>query len=780
MFARLKPAWPSPEAVLSGFNRPKFVRLRFERFPRGADNYHIDVALGPVLGKAVASYISALVREHVQHLWKQPVSAYSDSACEGFRRVLVDHHSAVVKQARSASRLERVQLFQLSVLKLLLDQTDAELANVRRELEDARSQPARQLNGQSLQLHRQSVILARHAPHVRYRVTKRLIRELMRLDHGSMRKLRKSVLGLSWPIPENMLTNPVLQLDGLGSVRDFSRIYPMLLHDEADCYRVNRLVLNTLANWLPANVDPNGEQPAPDGTAASPGRGEQGASRGLLDTERRVRRMFSQQEINDSAATWLDLPDNATALLGGTEERWPRPCQWHHPGITGLQRHLSSRFETRLKRAGLMPAVSASYALSAMYPSLGLVDVESLVYEFLKGGIGRREMIRRLRGVEGVSDAAALVRRIEQLRRDYEKDPLSGKRQLMARFIGDFLRLRRDLKLAWRMFVGMDNVRLLNDERELELSLANNSLQVFCREDVAVDTRGSVIGHVIIKVDVRGSEEISTQMRSRNLNPAAHFSRFFYDPITRMLDRFAGNKVVVEGDSVMLSVLEYGGDAAERLAVARACCLAIRILELVDVMNAEHERIGLPRIELGLGVAYADEPPTYLYDHGRKVTISPAIRRARRMSSCHGLMRSTCPLPGDRGLCVVSPVHAEGGGETLVRYNVNGIEIDAAAFAQLHVEISLRRLTMRERGGKLATVLYAGTCSDTQGDSHLLVVRERPVKLWMGKQLLETEEEGRRYYEVVTDPRIVGRVAERLGTAADGVLQTAPGIGQLG
>lgn len=59
-------------------------------------------------------------------------------------------------------------------------------------------------------------------------------------------------------------------------------------------------------------------------------------------------------------------------------------------------------------------------------------------------------------------------------------------------------------------------------------------------------------------------------------------------------------------------------------------------------------------------------------------------------------------------------------------------------------------------------------------------MRERPVKLWMGKQLLETEEEGRRYYEVVTDPRIVGRVAERLGTAADGVLQTAPGIGQLG
>lgn len=755
--------------MLEGFNRPKFVRLRLERFPRGGDNFHIDVLLGPVLSKAATTCVSALVREHVQHLWKQEVSAFSESACEGFRRVLVDHHSAVVKQARSSHRLERVQLFQLSVLKMLLNLVDAEFSRLRAELEDARNLPQRQVNGHSLQLHHQAVILARHASHVRYRVARQLIREFMRLEHGSMRKLRKSVLGLSWPIPEMMLTNPLLPLDGVGSVRDFSSIYPIVLHDAETTFQVNRCVLQTLAEWLPASVDREIDPRAADGVLAPVGRGDPGSPLGLLETERRVRRLFSLQELNDCSSSWMDLPENATALLGGAEQQWPRPCQWHHPGISSLQRHLSKQLEAQLKKAGLMSAVCASYALNAVYPSLGLVDAESLVFDFLRGGLSRRETMRRLTGVDGVTDATALLRRIEQLWRDYRRDPMAGKRQVLARFAGDFLRLRRDLKLGWRMFLGMDTVRLVANERDEELSLANNMLQVFCREDVAVDTRGSVIGHVIVKADVRGSDEISGQMRRRNLNPAAHFSRYFYDPVTRSLARFDAQKVVVEGDSVVLSILEYGGESAQRLAVARACCLAMQIIDVVDTMNAENERIGLARLEVGLGISYADEPPTYLYDHGRKVTISPAIQRSRRLSSCHALMRKTCPLPGGRGLCVASPVHAEGSGETLVRYNVNGIELDAAAFAQLHVEISLRRLTLREpeRGSRLSPVLYAGTCTDTNDEDHLLVVRERAVKLWMGKQLLETEDEGRRYYEVVTEPRLLGRIAERLAAAGE-------------
>jgi hypothetical protein len=778
MLRRLKSAWPAAEAVLAGFSRPKFARLRLDRFPRGVDNRHIDVALGPVLGRAVANYVRTLVREEVQRHWKQPVASYSESAGEAFRRVTVEHHSAVVRQARSSNQPERAQLFQLALLKQLLEGIDNELAALRAELDDARSPPARQAGGQDLQLHQQAVALARCAPQVRYRVARHLVRELMRLEHASMRQLRKAVLGLSWPVAEVMLANPLLQLDGVGELRDFLSLYPAMLHETETACRANRCVLETFAEWLPASVDPGAgltpsEQPVP---LAPAGRG---GLRGLRETERRVRRLFGPRELIDTSASWLDLPENATALLGGDAGVWPRPGQWRHPGITALQRHLNRRLGSKLRRAGLMTAMSASYALPVVYPQLGLAEAEPLVFEFLRGAVDRRAMGRRLAGVHGVEDPAALLRRIDQLRREFEQDPKNGRRQLVARFAGDFLRLRRDLKLAWRLFSGMESVRLVTDERDLALSAANNTLQVFCREDLAADARGSVVGHVIIRVELRGVEEISALMRGRDLSPAAHFSRYFYDPLTPMLDRFEAQKVVVEGDALMLSLLEHGGESAQRLAVARACCLAVQILELSQTMNAEHERLGLPPLELGVGIAYADEPPTFLYDHGRQVTLSPAIDRARRLAACHAPMRRACPMPDGQGLCVAAPVDAGENGEQLVRYNVNGIELEPAAFAQLHFEVSLRRLKMREPGVRQQPLLYAGTCADARGESHPLVVGERPLRLWMGRQLLETEDEGRRYYQVVTDRRLLARVAERLAAAGESLPPPAPRLGRI-
>jgi hypothetical protein len=185
-------------------------------------------------------------------------------------------------------------------------------------------------------------------------------------------------------------------------------------------------------------------------------------------------------------------------------------------------------------------------------------------------------------------------------------------------------------------------------------------------------------------------------------------------------------------------------------------------------MNIENDRLGLPPIELGLGVAYADEAPIYLYDHECKLTVSPAISVAQQLSACQLLLRETCPLPGDSGLLVAAPVHGTENNDrngTLVRCNVNGIELDAAAFAQLNAEIPLRRLKMRDKGRQRPVMLFAGVCADLRGESHWLVVREQSVKLWIGKQLLETDKEGRHFFEVVSDKRFIERIRERLSDA---------------
>jgi hypothetical protein len=765
LLPRLRSDWPSAETVQEGFRQPRFARLRLERFPRGVDNYHIDVVLGPALGKAASTYVAVLVREQVQRLWRQTEKTYSEGIVQSFGQVLKEHHHAVVQEARAAGRLERLQLFELSFLKLVFGQIDSELARLRAELEEARSQPARQLSGQSLKLHEQAVILGRHAAHVRFRVARELVRELMRLEHGSMKNRRKALLGVSWPVSELMLANPILQLDGIGAPRDFYRIYPMVLHDIASMRVANLAVLGVLATWLPDHV-PADPDIAATTRVLSGRRQDQAGALGLVETERRLSQLFDPAELNDHSASWLDQPDNATALLGGAEEHWPVPGNWQHRGIAELQRRLNRQLGVRLARANLLRSVLASYELPAIYPSLGLTDAEVLLFDFLRGAVRRREMPRRLAALQGVTDPLAVMRRIEARRRDYRKDPANGRRQALARFAGDVLRLRRDLKLAWRTFIATDGVRLISDDRELAQSRANHVLQLFCREDLALQSRGDVIGHVIVRAQLRGVTELLEQMRRRDLSASAHFSRFLYDPIGRLIERFGAEKVTIEGDALLLSLLEHGGGAgSERLAVARACCLASGILGQLDTLNVENDRLGMPRLELGVGIAYADQPPTYLYDHMQRLTVSPAIKRARSLSSCHARLRETRPVPGGRGLCVASQVRGGDAGQvgdSLVRYNVNSIELDAAAFAQLNTEVALRRLNMIDKRRNRPGVLHVGSCADVHGEGHWLVVREHKVKLLMGSQLVETEDGGRHYYEVISDHRLIERLLERL------------------
>ncbi|MCB1799409.1 MAG: hypothetical protein KDI67_11045, partial [Gammaproteobacteria bacterium] len=146
-------------------------------------------------------------------------------------------------------------------------------------------------------------------------------------------------------------------------------------------------------------------------------------------------------------------------------------------------------------------------------------------------------------------------------------------------------------------------------------------------------------------------------------------------------------------------------------------------------------------------------------------------------------LRESCTLPGRRGLCVATLVRGQqgddGDAEKRVRYNVNGIELDAPAFSQLHVEVSLHKLKVRDKQGASPAVLFAGTCSDLNGDSHWLLVREHVVKLWMGRQLLEREDDGDSYYEVISDPRLLRRVGERLAEFEPGRHETAPRVRQL-
>ena len=223
---RLFPRLNTPEFersfVLAQMPRPPFHRLRLERFPRGIGSSRIDVALDSGLVDATMALVKNILREDVRHyFWQQPPRALDVDAMTAFRRAYADNTRMVLHLARHDARPETAQLFQLAAMRLLLVVADQQIELLRRELEDARAHPSRQYSGQSLELHDRVVILARNEQSVRFRVLHDVWRVAMRLEDPSLRKSRKTLMGMSWPVLRAMLANPLLQLGGLGSNEDF-------------------------------------------------------------------------------------------------------------------------------------------------------------------------------------------------------------------------------------------------------------------------------------------------------------------------------------------------------------------------------------------------------------------------------------------------------------------------------------------------------------------------------------------------------------------------------
>jgi len=57
---------------------------------------------------------------------------------------------------------------------------------------------------------------------------------------------------------------------------------------------------------------------------------------------------------------------------------------------------------------------------------------------------------------------------------------------------------------------------------------------------------------------------------------------------------------------------------------------------------------------------------------------------------------------------------------------------------------------------------FVGQAPDRTGQMHLLVLREAPIRIWIGNDFSTLEHRGRHFFEVVTDRSILSRLRERL------------------
>lgn len=776
---------PDAEEFTKPLQLKKPFKLLFDRLPIGIDNNRIDVTLSPEFMNRCRQFVRRyMLHDVTENYWGEPPPPPDNKDLQVLREDYAGLMELTVDRARKHNRLEMVQLLQFSVVKYLLELVDQEYERLRNQMQRAKSVDSHQSTGRSVQLHERLVLLARNEAAIRYRITRRLFREILKIENMRLSKLRKSVLGHSWPVPKPLLFNPMLQLPSLWADEQVMNHYSLVCtdKDEQDGFdRVNRMVIKLFAEFLPAwcwSADPGESLDVTCSdiqTTARRHQGEQGGLVGHAETLMLLKRSLQPDEYENGNCSWLDIPDNIDRIVYSVKHRGairtdvddPRlRVTWESDKWPGFHYRLMKRILKTFQGTRIERDLLACHAAPGIYQELNRQVPVRIICLYLSGRMTRRELKRKLTSLQGKAVPVKVIQVLDRMVTVIKGMPASRRRRRIFSFLRHFALFRRDLKQAYQAHVAMNRIHLLVRPEDIELSRRNGSLLEFPLRVELKPEQHRIRNHVIIKADVRGSTTMTAELRNRNLNPASHFSLNFFEPINKLLDNYGAKKVFIEGDAVILSIFEYEDTPYQWLCVSHACGLARKILQVVDDQNVINRQNDLPELELGLGIAFSDTAPTFLYDEGREIMISPAINRADQLSSCSAaLKRSEFGKKLGRGVMVLAPPADEiinkESSDRLMRYNVNGIELDFPAYYKLKSELSFRRVELDSGKRSRNDHLLVGRYPDLEGHMHTLVIREAAVTVWDGEKAGRLAADGRCYYQVISDPELIAYAVEQ-------------------
>lgn len=457
---------------------------------------------------------------------------------------------------------------------------------------------------------------------------------------------------------------------------------------------------------------------------------------------------------------WLNSAENAQELVGG--------------GTPDLSRPEGRAQESRLafwigllEGAKVMDCVVASYEVVPLLAEYcPLINAQQL-----KNGLVSRSEFERVETLIHqhtrlfTDSLFAAADRVANCR-GAERAKVAG------RFLRDFLRYHRDLRRLETLNSALDSVNLLGSQKLRELSSLNGTLYEFLLPEELKPAEEKILHHVVLKADIRDSTRLTRSMMDRGLNPASFFSLNFFEPVYKLLPKYTASKVFLEGDAMILAILEREGEPG--LAVGRACVLAREILDIVHGYNHLLERQGLPRLELGIGICFQEAAPLYLMDGDQRIMISDALNVSDRLSSCNKRARKAVePLASVFNVYAFQMVSDDDAGENaedfLMNYNLNGIRMNQAAFHKLGKEISLQpcRLDLPVLWGTEQYQLYTAVVPIGNGIFRKIVVRESPIPEVDPRNSAFRRWTERRYYEVCSHPTIYAMLEEESAVGAE-------------
>jgi class 3 adenylate cyclase len=470
------------------------------------------------------------------------------------------------------------------------------------------------------------------------------------------------------------------------------------------------------------------------------------------------RSLYGENVSAETIDGWMNVPQNARELVGtGTPED-------SSEGLAQQERLTS--WVRLLEDERIMENVIASYhvapVLNEYAPRINPQQLKNALID--RTECDRVERMIQDFGKLSPNSLYAAVAKVASCRG-------AERAKVAARFLGDFLHYHRDLRRLEILNGALDAVNLVPNERLQELSRVNGTLYEFLlpEEQGESDTE-KVLRHVVLKADVRDSTRLTRTMMDKGMNPASYFSLNFYDPVNKLLEKYGAQKVFLEGDAIILAILEREGEA--QLAVSRMCVLAREVIEIVRGYNDLMQRSGMPGLELGLGITLQDSAPLYLMDGEHQIMISEALNESDRLSSCNKRARKVMePQAGPFHVYAFQAAEIDENGnpeDVILSFNLGGIRMNEAAFRKLQQEITLEPLKVKLPASMASSDkgeyrLFTATVPVDHAIFRKIVVRESRIPRIDPADFSVKGWTERSYYEICTDQAIYAALERRKG-----------------
>ncbi|BBO90590.1 hypothetical protein [Desulfosarcina ovata] len=736
-----------------------------DRLVLGVDNIRCDVRLSPTFCNTTAK-LAALLIERETGIWTRPekvrLSALAKEQ-ENFRHLYGQIMTDAVNKARAAKEMQVDFLAQIAILSMLHEEIRRQYdllisycKNTIRKTDLAHQEdPKLGLKLKDDLAH----VLAIREP-VQQKVGLELCDYFKEIRETDIREMREAVFGQDLPFLFDLLSNPIVHRD--NPFNDYFMIeeYDLCLGrrvDDPDRYEVLLSVLRSIFAFLDM------EESAAVHWSLDRRRREISAAELPEDKEARK---FQLQKIDQ----WIRHPGNIDLLLNQDltktqlktlkREQADKQTIGNHRLRLKHQRLLTGYFFQQFSRTGLMERITASYEMQPMYRDYCPPLIPQQVLQYLIAPKSRkliRSRLKRLKKLYGKTFRLwPLNRKVVQM----ERMGTRRKKAYLVRFLRAFFRYHRDYCCFNVYRRASERINLVTDKKILTLSKANRTLYEFLLPHEQEMGEKPIINHTIIKADLRGSTDITHQMNARGLNPASYFSLNFFDPITDILAEYDAHKVFIEGDAIILAIFEREDTPSGWYSVARACGMALNMLMIINRYNKKSQAHQLPILELGIGICHRADSPTFLFDGDNRIMISPAINLADRLSGCHKSVRriirkNISPFNLFVFQSVTDEEMKQTADDILLRYNINGIELNEAGFRKLSQEIDLKPYYGDIPDLGLEKVrLYTGKFPTKTGRYQRLVLREAEVPSVNPKDLSQLNLTHRKYYEVCTSPNL--------------------------